>query len=143
MPRAVAPQDPAAAARRSLASRTIQHVISVVQENRGFNHLFKGFPRRPHAELRPRRERQEDTATRETRYQRDIDHALSAFFPRTTAGKWTAGTPRTRVGRSIPKNFAYAYAIRSEIEQYWTMAKQYALADPMLQSNLDGSFVAH
>jgi phospholipase C len=42
-----------------------------------------------------------------------------------------------------PANFGYAYADPREVKPYWTMAKQYVLADHMFQSNLDGSFVSH
>ena len=37
-------------------------------------------------------------------------------------------------------NYPYAYVPRSEIEQYWTLAKRYVLADRMFQSNTGPSF---
>jgi phospholipase C len=142
LPRATFAHVPAV--HRSLASGKIQHVVFVIQENRSFNYLFKGFPgaltqnygldangkKIPlHAE------------TLATNW--DIDHSLAAFLAAYDDGKMDGWNAEPSCCGAVPKNFAYAYAPRSEIMPYWTMAKQYVLADHMFQSNLDGSFVAH
>ena len=42
-----------------------------------------------------------------------------------------------------PPNPAYAYVPQSETKPYWSIAKQYVLADHTFASNFDGSFVSH
>ncbi len=80
----------------------------------------------------------------------DLGHTSQAFFtdcdgsgslPGTTCKMDGWNHEQAELGH--PKDFAYAYVPRDEIEPYWQMAKQYVLADRMFSSNLDGSFVAH
>jgi phospholipase C len=47
-------------------------------------------------------------------------------------------------GRPYPiPNLPYAYVPQSEVQQYWTLASAYTLADRMFQSNTGPSFNAH
>jgi len=129
----------------------IQHVIFIFQENRSFNNLFMGYP---------------GATTQNYGYDTkgnkivlhaqdlasgwDIDHSALAFF---SACDGQGSVPGTNckmdgwnnefAGLGHPANFAYAYTPTSEVKPYWSIAKQYVLADQMFASNLDGSFIAH
>ncbi|MGB9651187.1 MAG: alkaline phosphatase family protein, partial [Candidatus Cybelea sp.] len=133
-------------------SRTpIQHVVYIVQENRSFNNLFEGFPNALTAsygydskgkkiELRPH-----PLGT-----EWDVGHSSLAYFTACDGQGKLKGTDCKMDGWlgeganiGAPKNPEYSYIKRSQIVPYWTMAKQYVLADRMFASNLDGSFIAH
>ncbi|MBV9719474.1 MAG: hypothetical protein JOZ77_09140 [Candidatus Eremiobacteraeota bacterium] len=129
----------------------ISHVVFVVQENRSFNNLFMGFPGATTAtygydengrkiELKPR-----NLATKW-----DVGHGSAAFFAACDGQGKLPGTDckldgwdQEGMSPSGPPNQPYSYVPRGQIAPYWTMAEQYALADEMFASNLDGSFIAH
>ncbi len=121
----------------------IRHVVFIIQENRSFNNLFMGFPgavTRNWGYDENRKKIRLHAQSLLTQW--DIDHSSTAFFAAYDNGKIDGWDQEFACCRQ-PKNFAYAYTPRKEIEPYWDMARQYVLADDMFQSNLDGSFVAH
>lgn len=139
-----------AEARHGTAS-PIKHVVFLIEENRSFNNLFMGYPNATtqsygydtngnKVQLQPI-----DLAT-----PWDLDHSTNAFF---TDCDGTGSLPGTNcrmdgwnkevVGLHAPSDAPYAYVPRTEIKPYWSIAKQYVLADDMFASNLDASFVAH
>jgi phospholipase C len=136
---------------RRVSISPIQHVVFIIQENRSFNNLFMGFPK-----ATTQNYGYDTTGNKISLHSQDlattwdIDHFSPAFFK---ACDGTKGLPGTHckmdgwnneiVGFGAPKNFAYAYTPQSEIAPYWSMAKEYVLADKMFASNLDGSFIAH
>jgi phospholipase C len=125
------------------ATSPIKHVVFIVQENRSFNNLFMGFPGALTQRYGYNEKGKKVMLHPQTLLtQWDIDHSSDAFFSAYDNGK-IDGWNRENACCRQPKNFAYAYTPRSEIEPYWDMARQYVLADNMFQSNLDGSFVAH
>jgi len=133
----------AAAAVRGVSGGAIQHVVYIIQENRSFNNLFVGF-----------KGARTQNYGYDTNFNKiplhaqsiksgwDIDHSYNGF-----AAAWNNGAINGWNNEYAccgqPKNFAYAYAPRSETKTYWDMAKQYVLADENFQSHLDGSFIAH
>ena len=130
--------------RHAPSGSKIAHVVFVIQENRSFNYLFLGFPgalTQPYGY-----DQKGDTVAlhRETLATPwDIDHSLTAFKAVEDGGKYDGWNAQNACCDKIPKNFAYAYAPRSEVKPYWDLAAEYVLADHMFASNLDGSFVAH
>jgi phospholipase C len=121
----------------------IKHVVYIIQENRSFNNLFLGFKGANTQDygydtsgnkivLHP-----QSLATTW-----DIDHSTIGFFAAYDNGKLDGWNNEGGCCK-LPPYYAYAYVPRNEIKPYWDMAEQYALADNLLQSNLDGSFVAH
>ncbi len=150
MPSAVRPQVLQPIVRRA-ATSPIQHVIFVVQENRSFNFMFMGYKGAltqnygydtNHNKIMLHQQ------TISTSW--DIDHSINAYYADCDGTGSLPGTNCKLDGWNNaeaccnqPANFGYAYAIPSEVKPYWTMAKQYVLADHMFQSNLDGSFVSH
>jgi len=141
--------------------KKIQHVIIIIQENRSFNNLFYGFPgaktvtygldsKGEKVTLKP--------ISLATTW--DVFHSAEAFFMACNAtpkipGKhclmngfdkigWTCGhalQPPCPKGVKYPP---YSYVPHSETAPYFSMAKQYVLADQMYASNFDvSSFVSH
>ena len=141
-PAAAAPEGAAAPARNGAGS-AIQHVVYIIQENRSFNFLFKGFKGAKTASYGY------DTAGNRIKLHAqsiasgwDIDHSLPAFEAAYNGGQLNGWNNETACCRQ-PANFAYAFAPKKETATYWAMAQQYVLSDETFQSHLDGSFVAH
>jgi phospholipase C len=139
--------------RASTSSRKtpIKHVVFIIQENRSFNNLFMGYPGAATQNYGyDERRRKISLHAQGLITGWDIDHYSTAFFTDCDGQGTLPGThckldgwDHEAAGNGHPKDFAYAYVPRDEIEPYWTMAKQYVLADRMFASNLDGSFIAH
>jgi phospholipase C len=137
------------AALRSAVSRLIKHVVIIMQENRGFNYLFKGYPgattfssglnsKGQNIALQP--------ISLAAPY--DIDHESWTMFAACDGNPpgqncKMDGFDLETVWGSGPPNAEYGYAPRSEVQTYWNMAGQYVIADMMFNSNLDASFVSH
>jgi len=132
-------------------SSPIQHVIFIVQENRSFNNLFMGYPGAKTQNYGYDTNGDKIALHSQDLAQSwDINHFSPAFFAACDAQKNLPGTHckmdgwnNEVAGFGSPANYAYAYVPRAQIEPYWTMAKQYVLADHMFASSLDGSFIAH
>jgi phospholipase C len=143
---------------RNSSSGKIQHIVIIVQENRSFNNLFRGYPGAKTAKFG------RDTYGNKIKLLPvsiatpwDIDHSSNAFFAACNGTGSIPGTncqmngfAREWVGcgsRSNPcpiKHPQYAYVPKSQIKPYWTMAKQYVLSDEMYASNFDASsFISH
>ena len=140
-------------------SQQIQHVVIIMQENRSFNNLFMNFPGATTATygydhknrkiaLRP--------VSLSTAW--DLAHNSQGFYSACNGTGSIPGTncqmngfdrePVTCGNASQPvcpvKHPQYIYAPRSETAPYWSMAKQYVLADQMFASNFDASsYVSH
>jgi phospholipase C len=137
----------------------IKHIVIVVQENRSFNNLFYGFPgaktvkfgydsKNEKVPLQP--------IGLATKW--DLEHNSEAFIAACNgAGKipgtdcrmngfdketWTC----KRVGQpKCPIKYPpYSYAPHDETAPYFSMGRQYVLADQMYASNFDASsYVSH
>lgn len=149
----VTPSSPALPFRPTVAAPAspISHVIFIVQENRSFNNLFLGFPgaKTQHFGIDSSGNRvvlkPENLST-----EWDIDHFSIAYFTACDGRGTLPGTDCKMDGWNkeattpgAPLDAAYSYVPRNQIAPYWTMARQYVLADRMFASNLDGSFVSH
>jgi phospholipase C len=123
-------------------SGLIKHVVIIVQENRTVDNLFNGFPGA-------------DTVTSGKTHtgamvplqpvslanETDICHAHPCWLQSYDGGKldgFDLNSPS-----KMPATYPYAYVPRSETIPYWTMAKSFAFADRMFQSNSGPSFPAH
>jgi len=142
--------------RRASSSGKIQHVIVVVQENRSFNNLFEDYPRATTASFGyDSNNNKIDLVPIPLETTWDLEHDSYGFE---TACNGTGSIPGTDCrmngfnneytgcyGTSCPyAHPQYGYVPHSEIKPYWTMAKQYVLADEMFASNFDASsFISH
>ncbi len=139
------------AAPLATSTSPIRHVVFVIQENRSFNDLFMGYPgattqRYGYDEYGNKIALQPIGLVTDW----DLAHDAIGFFAACDAKGKLPGTDCKMDGwneelatQGHPTNPAYGYVPRSEIRPYWTIARQYVLADRMFASNLDGSFVAH
>lgn len=133
------------------ARTPIKHVVFVIQENRSFNDLFMGYPG---ATTASHGYDQHGRKIQLHPYPLAIDwdpgHNAASFFAACDGTGKLPGTQCKMDGwngenntKNTPKNGAYSYVPRSEVEPYWDIAGAYVLADRMFSSNLDGSFVSH
>ncbi len=137
------------------SSGKIKHIVIVVQENRSFNDLFKGYKGATTASYGYDSSGQKIKLLPiglETGW--DIDHSSGAFFE---ACDGTGSIPGTNCkmdgfnkeyvscGNSCPiPHPQYAFVPRSETKPYFDMAKEWVLADQMYASNFDASsFISH
>ena len=133
---------------RSAQEGPIQHVVIVLQENRSFNYLFKGYPGATTASYGSANGVQVKLKAIALAAGYDINHQAEDMFnacdgsPPGQNCKMDGFAEEYAVGthRNYPQ---YGYAPSSDVALYWDMAKQYALADRMFASNLDASFVSH
>lgn len=138
------------------SSGKIKHIVIVIQENRSFNNLFRGYPHAKTANYGY------DSSGKRIKLvpvsiatSWDIDHSSRAFFAACNGTGRIPGTHCRMNGFNKEKTGCfrehckikypqYAYVPKSEIKPYWTMAKQYVLSDEMYASNFDGSsFASH
>jgi phospholipase C len=137
----------------------IQHVVIIVQENRSFNDLFYGYPgartvgygfdaHGHRIDLQP--------IGLQTTW--DLDHSAYSFFTDCNGTGSFPGTDCRMNGftheyvgcghSSYPPcpvaHPPYAYVPHYETKPYFSMARQYVLADEMFASNFDASsFISH
>jgi phospholipase C len=131
--------------RTGISGSPIQHVVIVVQENRSFDNLFNGFPGANTVQSGK-------TSTGQTIALQPVNLAVT-YDPAHGHSNWVTEYDGGRMdgfnnevlgdGSGAPKNFAYAYVPQSQVQPYWTMAKQYALADDMFGTNEGPSWEAH
>jgi phospholipase C len=123
----------------------IKHVIIVVQENRSFDNLFHGFPGAESADYgylhdgtRVMLEPSDLHLDGPDLSHRWVD-AVSAW----DNGKMD-GFDLGSLGPNRPAGrYPYQYVAEKYVEAYWSMARQYVLADRMFPTMFGGSFTAH
>jgi phospholipase C len=130
-------------------SSKIQHVVIIIQENRTVNDLFNGFNGAgtvktaknsfgQTVQLRP--------ISLTAPY--DISHAHSAFLTEWDNGNMdgfnlVTSTCKSK-GKCPPENVrAYGYVPQRDVAPYFAMARSYAFARNMFQTNQGPSFPAH
>jgi phospholipase C len=129
----------------SVSGGKIQHVVFIIQENRGFNNLFQGYPG---ADTRPTGL---DSKGRTIRLKPvslaapyDIDHSSVAFFQAYDSGKMDGfDKESTTANLGAYPHPQYGYVPHKESKLYFEMAGQYVLADHMFASQIDASYVSH
>ncbi|HEY1655833.1 MAG TPA: alkaline phosphatase family protein, partial [Candidatus Tumulicola sp.] len=125
----------------------IRHVVIIFQENRTPDNLFQGLPGADIASsgLNDRgRVVALHAVPLTAKY--DLQHEHSGFVVEYDGGKmdgWSLEHSSNFCKRRDKRTCAYAYVPRSENRPYVTMAKQYAFADRMFQSNQGPSYPAH
>jgi len=120
------------------SGKYIEHVVILIQENRTFDNLFATFPGA--------------TGTTQGRIHTGQTIALQksnlVALARLENGHWAfneAYDKGAMDGFDLPVNatYPYAYVDPAQIRPYWTLAKRYALADHMFQTQGSASFTAH
>jgi phospholipase C len=129
-------------------SRYIKHVVVIVQENRSFENFFAGYPGAD-APLYGFKIGKHDQRFHIPLHEVTFDGPDFAHDWHASMVDWDNGKmdgfdslPPATVP-SGARNAAYAYVKRSLIVPYWTMAREYVLADHMFPTEFGGSFTAH
>jgi phospholipase C len=125
----------------------IQHVVIVIQENRSFDNFFATFPGADGTRVGTLHTGKPFKLVKANLvYPEDFNHQRSGFLTEYDGGKMD-GFDLTRLGASGqggPAGTApMQYVDPAQIQPYWTLAKQYVLADHMFQTQGSGSFTAH
>jgi phospholipase C len=117
----------------------IQHIVVIMQENRSFDNLFNGFPGADTAQSGMSGGQSVQLTPIALDDPRDLGHSHPDWWR-----DWDYGAMDgfARSGNN-PSTLAYSYVPEQDVEEYWTLAKQYVLGDRMFQSNTGPSFVAH
>ncbi len=137
---ALIPSPPVAASTVSpVAGSPIQHIVVIMQENRSFDNLFNGFPGADTAQSGMSGGQSVALTPVSLGDSRDLDHSHTRW-----AKDWDNGHMDgfAQSGAS-PATLPYSYVPESDVEEYWSLARQYVLGDRMFQSNTGPSFVAH
>jgi phospholipase C len=124
----------------------IKHIVIMIQENRSFDNLFATYPGADGTTDGMTHDGKTVPLKRDTLVSVDIDHRWQAFqteydggkmdgFDEIHKGAWGGGKPA--------RLYAYRYVNPADIQPYWTMAREYVLADHMFETQSSGSFVAH
>ena len=143
---ASAPDRPAARAAApgaQFAAAQIQHVVIVVQENRSFDDLFATFPGADGA-TSGKMHSGEIVPLKEVGLAAlDINHTYPTYLQDYDNGQMDGfDLSKYGTGQKAGK-YPYQYVNPSKIAPYWTLAKDYVLADHMFQTQGSGSFTAH
>lgn len=115
----------------------IQHIVVIVQENRTFDNLFSGFPGADAATSGLMNGRMVPLSPAPLETGPDLDHSHTGWW-----ADWDYGK-NDGFAHNSSSSYPYSYVPRSEIQQYWSLANQYVLADRMFQSNTGPSYAAH
>jgi phospholipase C len=123
------------------AGRYIKHIVIVIQENRSFDNLFRGFPGADAPSYGYAGAKKIVLHPTALENPGDIENNW-----RDAISGWNGGKMNGFEGEHFyggPRNFAYAYVPRDESAPYWTMAREYVLADHMFPTEFGPSYTAH
>ncbi|HEV2350742.1 MAG TPA: alkaline phosphatase family protein [Terriglobia bacterium] len=127
----------------------INHVVVIFQENRTPDNLFHGLPNADIADSGLNSAGDTISLTPEplaTNY--DLDHSHAAFLKMYDHGKMD-GADKVAVVCSAnatdcpPTDPQFKFVVPSDVKPYMQLAKEYAFADRMFQTNQGPSFPAH
>jgi len=143
---------PAQGTARSLSgSGPIQHVVIMVQENRSFDNLFATYPGADGATYGYYLKKIQGGTYKRIKIQLkmqtlaglDVNHARKDYVTDYDNGGMDGFNLAGIDGNTPSGKYPYQYVNPAQIQPYWTLAQQYALADEMFQTQGSGSFTAH
>ena len=123
----------------------IEHIVILIQENRSFDNLFATFPGADGATTGVRHNGRVIPLTPHALESIDGGHNYKAYLADYDAGKMD-GFDLERFNSGSKKNagtYYYQYVKPADIQPYWTLAEQFAVADHMFQTQGSDSFTAH
>jgi phospholipase C len=140
---AAAPNPPVVAT-PTPSGQKIQHVVIIIQENRSFDNFFATFPGADGTTVGQLHTGQQIPLTRSRLITLDLPHEHSTFLKEYDGDKMDGfdTVPLSRTGQ-LAGSYPYRYVRPSDIAPYWTMAREYVLADHMFQTQGSGSFTGH
>ncbi|HKU81172.1 MAG TPA: alkaline phosphatase family protein [Candidatus Tumulicola sp.] len=122
----------------------IKHVVIMIQENRSFDDFFATYPGADGTTTGVTHDGKHVALTKTSLIDRiDIRHQWQTFVTEYDGGKMD-GFDRIEFDDGQPAGlFPYQYVDPKQLQPYWTMARQYVLADHMFETQSSGSFVGH
>lgn len=118
----------------------IKHVIIVIQENRSFDNIFAGYP----GADAPTYGYEHDGTTVPLRPSTfnatDYGHDYATSIIQENNGKMNGFDLNVPNMPAHPPKYNYTYLQRSLVAPYWSMARQYVLADHMFPTEVGPSF---
>jgi phospholipase C len=128
---------------RDATAGKISHVVIVIQTNRSFDNLFATFPGANGATSGKMKSGGTIALKKISLYSKKLLQNSHAAFQVDYDGGLMDGFSEVYVSRKPCPTCAYAYVDPTQIRPYWTMAKQYALADNMFPTESSGDFSSH
>ena len=123
----------------------IKHIVIIVQENRSFENIFAGFP--GDAKYAPTfgyyGKKRIKLGTVEFAPYHNLSHFYTPAVEAYDHGKMNAFNGKVESYGSLGTLFPYQHLDYTETTPYWTMAKQYVLADHMFPTEFGPSFPSH
>jgi|HubBroStandDraft_5_1064220.scaffolds.fasta_scaffold00010_44 phospholipase C len=130
----------------------IQHIVLVIQENRTFNNFFATFPGADgtttgtilkDASCHVRKTRTIPLTKSPLITPLDFQHDYQGYRAARDGGKMDA-FDKVSFSNGLPEcRYPYQYVDPSQIQPYWDIAQQYALAEHMFTTQGSSSFTAH
>jgi phospholipase C len=136
----------AAAAFHPGAARTaspVQHIVVMIQENRSFDNLFATFPGADGTTTGKLHNGNIVTLKKVGRAALDINHTYETYLSDYDNGKMDRFDLSELTSGQRAGKYPYQYIDPAQIQPYWTLARNYVLADHMFQTQGSGSFTAH
>ena len=147
-----APGEPSLSAQpaSSKSEPLIQHIVFIVQENRSFDDFFATFPGADGATSGLMKTPGGDVTVRLKKAPLDSDslgHQHDSFEKEYDGGKMDGfGLVKRALQKGVVERagtYPYRYVDPREIQPYWTIARQWVLADHMFPTQSSSSFTAH
>ena len=132
--------------RAVLGGGKIQHVIVIVQENRTIDNLFQGFAGADTVSYGMSGKQKKKLIAFPLQYALDPDHGHTGFVTDYDGGAldgFDHGYVKQNCYHARPQCTAYAFVRHLDSAIYFALAKQYALADHVVQMNEGPSFANH
>jgi phospholipase C len=138
--------------RHKSGSSPIKHVVLMVQENRTFNNLFATFPGATGTTVGKElvkigstyKKKSIELAKVPLEDRHSLTHLYAAYQTAYNGGAMDAfNLIKAVVSGKNEGKAPYQYVDPAQVQPYWTMASQYALADEMFETQGSGSFTAH
>ncbi|MGB7266494.1 MAG: alkaline phosphatase family protein [Terracidiphilus sp.] len=117
----------------------IQHIVIIMQENRSFDNLFNGFPGADTVQSGMKDGVLIPLKPISLGDSRDLKHSHTNWWQDWDNGNMDGFAQSDASPHTLP----YSYVPEKDVEQYWTLARQFVIGDRMFQSNTGASFVAH
>jgi phospholipase C len=131
-------------------SNYISHVVVIIQENRSFDDFFATFPGANGTTTGLMKTPSGDVVVplkAAGLHTDNLGHQHASFLKEYDGGKMDGFNLVTRTiakGHDVPAGtYAYRYVDPKEIAPYWSIAKDYVLADDMFTTQSSSSFTAH
>jgi phospholipase C len=121
----------------------LKHVVLIVQENRTFNDIFAGFKGADSSMYGYTHTGVKVRLKAITFMGPDVLHNWGNAMTDWNDGRMN-GFDRSLYTNNAPAGtYTYAYLQRKQVAPYWTMAREYSLADHMFPTMFGPSFTAH